>query len=239
MTMGGDLKDRARLARRLVKAAVGRDVSHRTAIDLPVERHGSDDGGWVVYGRPLSSDAVVYSFGVGKDVTFDLSIISKFGVTVHAFDPTPRSVAWIESQRLPDSFRFYRLGIAGYDGEATFKAPENPDHDSYRLVDEAANETDIITANVERLGTIMNRLRHSHVDLLKLDVEGAEYAVISDLLSAHLDIRQILVEFHHRFETIGIEKTNRTVSLLSSSGFDLFCVSPKGEEFSFVRSDII
>ena len=30
---------------------------------------------------------MVYSFGVGQDISWDLAMIERFGVTVHAFDP--------------------------------------------------------------------------------------------------------------------------------------------------------
>jgi hypothetical protein len=76
--------------------------------------------------RPL-----VYSFGVGEDATFDLGVIEKFGATVHAFDPTPRSSAWVERQSLPSQFIFHPVGIGGEDGTAEFYPPERDEHVSF------------------------------------------------------------------------------------------------------------
>ncbi len=225
------------MSRRLARAAVGRDVAHRAEIHVSSERHGSEYGGWIIHPDSLSADAVIYSFGIGTDVSFDLSMIAKFGVIVHAFDPTPRSVAWVESQSLPAAFIFHRLGIADFDGKATFRAPPRPDFSSYTLVPESRDSENMVVAEVRRLVSIMDQLGHGRIDVLKLDVEGAEYGVIEDLLSAELDITQLLVEFHHGFETVGIEKTTQAVARLRESGYKLFYVSPRGEEYSFLRND--
>ncbi|HEX3777949.1 MAG TPA: hypothetical protein VHV51_25955 [Polyangiaceae bacterium] len=55
----------------------------------------------------LDQDAVVYSFGVACDVSFDQALIAARGVTVHAFDPTPRSIEWVKTQVLPERFLFH------------------------------------------------------------------------------------------------------------------------------------
>src|SRR5690554_1691728 len=41
----------------------------------------------------------------------------------------------------------------------------------------------------------MTQLGHKHIDVLKMDIEGAEYDVIENILSAQLPITQILIEF--------------------------------------------
>lgn len=228
-----------RFARRLVKAAVGRDVSHRVELKLPSTRFGSDLGGWVVYTPILSPKSIVYSFGVGEDVSFDLELISALALTVCGFDPTPKSIRWINEQKLPASYRFYPWGIADYDGTATFKAPLDPSFVSYTLLHAEGEKCGAVQAEVRRLESIMKELGHDSVDVLKLDVEGAEYAVLDDILASGLDVRQILVEFHHRFDSIPPRRTNRAVDRLRRSGYRLFSVSPRGEEYSFVRSDMV
>ena len=37
---------------------------------------------------------------------------------------------------------------------------------------------------------------HSHLDLLKIDIEGAEYEVLNYLINKSISVTQILVEFH-------------------------------------------
>lgn len=137
-------------------------------------RLGSDYGGWHVIGDLVNEESVVYSFGIGEDISFDLALIGSLGVTIHAFDPTPRSLEWIREQETPPSFNIYPFGIAAFDGNARFSPPENPCHVSYTMKATAPNETNAVELPVERLETIMKELGHDHIDLLKMDIEGAE-----------------------------------------------------------------
>src|ERR1019366_5457702 len=145
------------------------------------ERFGSHYGGWDVVGEPLGKNSVVYSFGVGEDASFDIALIERFGMDVYAFDPTPKSIAWARSQNLPSQFTLYEYGIADFDGNISFNPPENPAHISYTILDRPKTEDNKISAPVKRLATIMRELGHNHIDLLKMDIEGAEYVVIDDL----------------------------------------------------------
>lgn len=201
------------------------------------EHYGTEYGGWYVCPDVITSDSVVYSFGVGEDISFDLEMIERFGCTVYAFDPTPKSIEWIQSQKLPDRFHFFAFGIAGYDGIAKFNPPENPEYVSYTMLDRPGTYHNAIEAQVYRLQSIMSMLGHQKIDVLKVDIEGAEYGVIEDLTKTDIKIEQLLIEFHHRFENIGISKTRRAIELLKNKGLRYFYVSPNKEEYSFIRVD--
>jgi hypothetical protein len=69
---------------------------------LRVGRFG-DGGKWLSNSQSLKPGAVVYSFGVGDDISFDVEMAGLFGSEVHAFDPTPSVVR---------SFRNYQPGQA-------------------------------------------------------------------------------------------------------------------------------
>ncbi|MGI9175523.1 MAG: FkbM family methyltransferase [Rhodothermales bacterium] len=230
------LRDTGRRVKRVLRFLRGQDLLQGAQVRRRTERHGSDYGGWAVVPEKLSEKSVVYAFGVGTDVSFDLSLIRRYGLTVHAFDPTPRSVAWIEGQELPERFVFHGLGVAGYDGAATFHAPAHPDYVSYTALSRSGADVAAVEAPVRRLGTLMGELGHTHIDLLKMDIEGSEYEVIEDLLRERLDVRQLLVEFHHRFEAVDVRQTKEAIAALGQSGYRIFHVSPSGEEYAFIRT---
>jgi FkbM family methyltransferase len=224
-----------RLGRRRLRQALGLDPVHRVDIVCPTVHLGSDYGGWTILPDLLDSRSVAYSFGVGQDVSFDLALIDRFGLTVHGFDPTPRSRAWVLAHSLPAAFVFHDYGIADFDGAMTFYPPKREDHVSYSAVPRATRSAASIQGQVLCLATIMRTLGHDHVDLLKMDVEGFEYDVIDALVENRIPVHQLLVEFHHRLPGIGAHKTDHAVRGLRQLGFKLFSLSPSGEEYSFVR----
>ena len=82
----------------------------------------------------------------------------------------------------------------------------------------------------------MQDLGHDHIDLLKVDIEGAEYEVIEDFLASQVDVKQVLIEFHHRFPEIGLDQTRQAVAALRAAGYQLFYISSTGQELGFIRS---
>lgn len=92
---------------------------------------------------------------------------------------------------------------------------------------------------MKRLTTVMRALDHDHIDILKMDIEGAEWGVISDIVTSGIDIYQILVEFHHlEFRQIGVKATVDVIGLLKKRGYDIFYISEKGQEYGFIRRDL-
>ena len=91
---------------------------------------------------------------------------------------------------------------------------------------------------VKRVQTFLSELKHSRIDLLKMDIEGAEYAVIDDLIACGIVVKQLLVEFHHRWKEIGISKTEGIVRNLNAAGYRIFAISPSGEEYGFLNGDV-
>lgn len=230
------LRSAYRRARQMVHCALGRDVRFAIQRRVPRERHGSEYGGWWICPTDLDSNSVVYSVGIGTDITFDLSLIEAHGLTIHAFDPTPGSIAYLQSVQLPATFAVHQVGLAAVDGALSFLPPANPEHISHTLMAPGHTDTRAITVDVRRLSTLMRDLGHTHIDVLKMDIEGAEYDVLDDLLDQQLPVRQILVEFHHRFPGVGVERTRRAVARLNAAGYRIFAAAASGEEYSFILS---
>ncbi len=171
------------------------------------------------------------------DISFDLALIERYGFTVHAFDPTPGSIRWVKNQTLPAEFVLHEYGLAAFNGEVTFHPPARDDYISHTLLEEGKSGRPPITVPVKSLSTIMAELGHPRIDLLKMDIEGAEYQVIENLKEGSLRPAQLLVEFHHRFPGVGVSRTKTALQQLREMGYRLFSVSPSGEEFGFLHKD--
>jgi FkbM family methyltransferase len=189
---------------------------------------GSGYGGWHVV-PDLDEDSIVYSAGIGDDSTFDLALIERFGCTVEGFDPTPVGRAEGEGlQERETRFRFHPWGLWDTDATIDFYAPRNPDHASFSITNLQGTE-DTVPGEVRRLRTVMENLGHGHIDLLKMDIEGAEHAVIADLLTSGVEVRQLCVEFN---QPSPFGQTFRTIRTLQVHGFRP--VSRQGWDYTFL-----
>ena len=228
----GRVMDTIRLVRRWIRTRRGEDLFPRIDRRVPTVRIGNPEAEWTFAPEGLGPESTIYSFGVGTDISFDLGLIERFGAQVHAFDPTPRSLVWLEQQHPPERFTIHPWGLADYDGMASFDPPDNPAHISHSMVKRTGGTS--VEVPVRRLRTTAAELGHSSIDLLKLDIEGSEYAVLEDLVSHGPPVRQLLVEFHHRWPEIGVARTSAALDLLREAGYALIHVSPGGTEYAFL-----
>lgn len=228
------MKRVVRKLKTLVQIALGREPLIIPDVRCAKKKFGSDYGGWEIVPGNINSCSVVYSFGVGEDASFDIALIQRYDLTIHAFDPTPKSIAWVGKQNFPSNFVLHEYGIAAFDGKVSFNPPENPDHVSHTLLHRPATQTDAISVSVKKLSTIMKELGHNHIDIIKMDIEGAEYEVITDIHRSNIRPEQILVEFHHRFPGVGVAKTKEAIDTIRSMGYQLYHVSDSNEEYCFI-----
>ena len=198
---------------------------------------GNHYGGFYVCPHYLDSQSIVYSFGIGKDISFDKQMIDSYNCTVHGFDPTPMSIKWIKSNKLPNNFIFHDYGIDIVNGEKTFFLPVNESFVSGSIHTTNQLKTEGIKVKMKNLETICKELKHSRVDVLKMDIEGSEYDIIPYLLSLNLPINQLLIEFHHRFFEDGFSKTKEMLTILHNNGYKIFAVSDSMQEISFIKDE--
>ncbi len=217
----------------LVKKILGRGYYPRIEYKCKTVFLGSDYGGWEVATGFIHRSSIVYSLGVGEDVSFDLGLIEAYGLDVYAFDPTPKSFEWVSKQKFPLNFKFSSFGVADFDGNASFLPPDNPAFVSYKISTDDERGIEVATLPVKRLATLMKERGHAQIDLLKMDIEGAEYSVIDDMKKSGIYPKQILVEFHHRWFQIGVDKTKRAILILNEMGYKLFYTSAR-DEFGFL-----
>ncbi len=221
--------------KRFLKRLVGKELTLKNDINIPVIK----DGGWWFTPEGLNSGSIVYSLGVGDDIDFDLSVIEKYGVTVHAFDPTPSSIDMLDGRDLPQRFEFHPWAVSATDGSLTFyprlKKDGTKSNIMYTMIAEEETIDDAIEVPAYSLSTISEKLGHQQIDLMKMDIEGAEYEVLDGLLASPIKPTQLLVEFHHRFPGIGLEKTADVIERLRTAGYKVFAISEIGREVSFLR----
>ena len=82
--------------------------------------------------------------------------------------------------------------------------------------------TQIVSAPVNTLSNFMQERQHEYLDVFKLDIEGAEYEVLEDLIEHDfLPFTQLLIEYHQRFLSPTLsESSKHNSSLRKDSNMD-------------------
>lgn len=227
-----------RILRRIFRAFLRKDILLFPNCRIDFKLLGTDYGSWPAIDFIFQKAEVIYSFGIGDDISWDLAIIEKYNVKIHAFDPTSRCKQWLNTIVLPNDFVYHDVGLSNQNGFQEFAPPDNEGHVSFSIVKKEAEKKGEMF-KVSSLDQIMKWLKHEAIDVLKMDIEGAEYIALNDMLEKNIFPNIVMVEFHHRFEEVGIQKTIDTVGALKTNGYSIFYVSPNGEEIGFIQKSAV
>jgi FkbM family methyltransferase len=224
-------------------------------------RLGTVYGGWIIpVDAGLTADSVCYCAGAGEDISFDCALVERFHCQVRVIDPTPRAIqhfthlekAVMSGQRCSvnnstenyysitaEDFRRIRyvpVGLADKDAELKFYLPKNPAYVSCSTVNLQKSES-YFTAQCFRVSSLMQQLGDTSIDLLKMDIEGAEYAVIKDMVTTKLLPRLLLLEFDEAHTPMDSEASARIphhIEVLEQAG--MRCIAVDGCNASFIRA---
>ena len=224
-------------------------------------RLGTSYGGWTVPATAIAPGRIAICVGAGEDISFDVEL-NKRGMTVFTMDPTPRakkhvqqvldgvggdSVVAINKSPVehydlagfdPLRFRFLELGLSDQDQVMHFYAPKNPEHVSHSIVNIQHTE-DFFEARCVRLQTLCSSFNIVEIEILKLNIEGAEYAVLEDLIGGELRPQVICVDFDEGSipqDDGYMKRIAGAVQRLRKSGYRLLKVD--GWNFSFVLGQL-
>tara|TARA_B110000967_G_scaffold153911_1_gene158480 strand:- start:7069 stop:7758 length:690 start_codon:yes stop_codon:yes gene_type:complete len=186
-----------------------------------MEKLGTNYGGWYVPANMnLNEKSVVYSGGVGEDMSFDLLLQCKYNCDILLIDPTNKAVKHFDEVKEYynskqvftggiqkdyysciellhpnfDKFRYVNIGLWEKKEELKFYRQCNENYVSQSLVENMFGQNyDIVP--VDSIKNIMYQQGHSHIDLLKLDIEGAEIETVNQMLDDTIYPTYVLIEF--------------------------------------------
>jgi FkbM family methyltransferase len=201
---------------------------------LPGKRTLGQEAPWTIDTTDLMPASIVYSAGAGNDISFELELMRLIGCRVLLFDPSPTGIRTAQKTENTDSLLYFvPVGVAGRDGVFTFQAPDDPAEGSFIMREH--QEPGAPRLECRTLSTLMREHGHTAIDLLKLDIEGAEYAVIDHLFAHEIAVRQICVEFHDFFSDIPKTMTRRAVRRLLDRGYRLIHKARHDHTFLLTR----
>ncbi len=177
---------------------------------------------------------IVYSFGIGEEISFDLEMIKRYHAQVFAFDPTPKSIRWVEQNVKSNSFHFMPVGLSEKDGIEKFHLPKNPGFVSGSVHGFSNLNEDTIDVPMKSFETIVRELGHREIDVLKMDIEGMEFDVLEPIVESKVKIGQICFEVHDFMFPEKEEKLKDLLDMMKDHGWELAAVSPTMLELTFV-----
>lgn len=158
----------------------------------PLHKFGRGHAAWWVP-ADIAPGSVAYCGGVGLDATFDFALAEEKRLEVHSFDPTPRAIAYMDEEN-NGRVHFHPWGLLDRDAVVRFHAPADPRHVNF-FVENLHNTTDYFEAECLTIATVMQRLGHDRIDLLKIDIEGSWLPVLSRMLDDNIHPATVCVEF--------------------------------------------
>ncbi len=208
---------------------------HNPYLDqIPLEKLGSDYGGWKVPVQSIDKDWICYCFGIGKDATFDMELVNKFSCDVFSFDPTPTALKYMNTLEYDkEKLHFYPWGIWKEDKELKFYSAVDP-HDSNFSVFDLHGSGNYTVAECYTLSSIMTKLGHKAINLIKLDIEGSWYEVLKQIVEEEIKISVLCAEFDSPVSILGILKMCKYLGNIS-----LILVDYENNNYVFVNANLL
>ncbi len=221
-------------ARRRVARIARRPLAAIAMKRLGVEFYPPD----YVYFDTFTPTSTVIDVGCGHVAEFSVHLIERYGLRVFGVDPTRKHRPCLQAleARTQGRFRHLALAVARDCGRVQFH--ESKYNESGSLLKEHANvrRDEIATYDVQvvDLPELVRRVAADRIDLLKLDLEGAEYELLAGITTDALaPFEQLFVEFHHHCTDYAPHDTRRIVARLRSCGLHAF--TRDGDNYLFYR----
>jgi len=156
-------------------------------------------GNYLIHRLPAGVRPIIYSFGIGNDISFDVDASDRFGVPIYMYDPTSTVEKFMAQRQGDERLIFQKEGIYTRDAELRLYTSRKKLNSSlYPIHRKGKHEV----VRCRTLASFMDENGHESIDILKMDVEGVADDVLTQVMD-ETDIRpkQIVTEF----EVKGIE----------------------------------
>jgi FkbM family methyltransferase len=228
---------------------------------------GSVTHGYYIPDNYLRPASVCYCVGAGTDISLDTELSARYKAQVFIFDPMPYALqhftnltdsvktgkrftadadengyAYAISADALAAITYCATGIWNEKTSIRFYSPAKATYAGHSITN-LQQTADYVEAPVNTLSNIMRELGHQQLDLLKIEIEGAEYTVIDNMLADKLDVKVVLVEFdefHHRqgfARLAAIKRIEQSSQKLLKAGYKL-AHSISFYKRTFVRNDV-
>jgi FkbM family methyltransferase len=166
--------------------------------------------------RPgLYSDAIVVDLGANRGA-FSAQMIRTHHCRCYAFEANPKLAAGIQTS---PALTVFPYAVARDDGVLRFRLAPN---DEESMIQRSSSERSegVIDVEAIRLEPFLKSLGISKIDVLKMDIEGAEIEVLDSCSDEFLrNAGQVTIEFHDFLGLTSPDEIHRVVNRMKALGF--------------------
>jgi FkbM family methyltransferase len=160
---------------------------------------GDKNYDWMFLPRLLDAhrNPVCICAGAGVNVSFEIDLALRYpDARVYILDPSPQSVQHFKDYPFPGNVSFVPVGLGGETGEVKFFKPNLAGAGSLSTMHLNPGD-EYFLLPIATVGSFCARhgIDPSDIALLKFDIEGAEHALIDDLIASGTRPDQVMCEF--------------------------------------------
>lgn len=182
-----------------------------------------------IYFDRFDSNSIVVDVGCADDADYSMHMINLYSCKCFGVDPTKKHADALALLEKKHNGLFHHLpyAVSNKSGKITFH--ESSSNVSGSILSDHVNILTDKSISYEIEAITINDLKQkigNRINILKLDLEGAEYALFNNIEQKDIiDIDQIFVEFHHHcIDKYSITDTYKIVSILKNLGFRSFTI---------------
>lgn len=194
----------------------------------------------------FNEDTIMYTFGAGEDISYEYYLSGKKDLNIYIFDPTPRAIEHydyckkiylgeinpifnnklgggdmryndmiLESNANINKIKYIPCGLYNENKMIEFYLPKKKEWVSLSI-NNLQNTNETIELEVKTIDKLMKELSHNTIDVLKLNIEGAEVASLNYMIEkTKIRPKWICVKFElKRDKESGEKPTNELIDKL-------------------------
>lgn len=186
------------------------------------------------FGQRLKRNCVIVDLGANKG-DFSRQAKSQFDAQCISIEAAPALAAVLQRD---SALRVMNCAISDSQEPVTFYVSKDHSEKSSIVAQSAGDNSSAHTVECKTLDDVIIENELEQINLLKVDIEGAELPMIRSLSDSTLKkIDQITIEFHDFTGAISKEDVSRTVQRLESAGFRSIKFSMSNKDWLFYRPD--
>jgi FkbM family methyltransferase len=186
----------------------------------------------------LNSNSIVVDAGCADAPDFSEFVINNYKCKSYGVDPTRKHFPSLNNvvKKYNGLFIHLPYAVANNLGKLTFYESKVNVSGSIKLDHTNVKNDEVVSYEVEPISiSQLKEMVGSKIDFLKLDLEGAEYELLDNVVIDDFEnIDQVFVEFHHHYiDSYDFNDTKRLVDKVQALGFKSFTMDR--DNFLFYR----